>query len=193
MRPSGGGAAPRIKPMTLARGALAILVGLGVIGFIAIPSLRTTVLNGGAGLVDQVRRFIAPSIEIVHPIGAAGSSQSEGHEATKVIDTFTNTDWQALEDGPSVTLTFQEPIDLGAVFVHNGAATGFVDLRRPSRLRFAFPDGTVREIDLVDDHKPQQFTVEARSIDRVVVTVLGTNGPAGAPVALSEIEFFRSR
>lgn len=179
--------------MPLIRAGLAVLVGLGVIGFVAVPSLRNIALTGVPDLIDQIRRIVSPSLEIVHPIQASGSSELPDHEARLVIDTFTNTDWQASEATPSVTVTFQSPVDLGAVYVHSGSADAFVDLRRPSRLAFVFPDGSSKEIDLVDEHDPQQFDVAASSIEQLEIRVLSTNGPPEAPVALSEIEFFTKR
>jgi hypothetical protein len=183
----------KIEPRTLVVGALIIAVVVGAIAIIAVPSLRDSVTDTGAGIVKQVQRIVAPSLEIVHPITAGASSQVEEHGPGKLIDTFSNTEWQSREVAPSVTLTFQELLDLGAVIVHNGSATSFVDLRRPARLRFTFPDGSMKEIDLVDDHKPQEFDVSANEIGEITITVLATNGPAGTPLALAEIEFFRTR
>ena len=90
-------------------------------------------------------------------------------------------------------MTFQTPIDLGAVYVHSGTAEDFIDIRRPSKLEFIFPNGTSKTIDLVDDHKPQQFQVEANDISTLQVKVVATAGPDGTPVALSEIEFFMKK
>ena len=56
-----------------------------------------------------------------------------------------------------------------------------------------FPDGTSKTIDLVDDHKPQQFQIDANDISSLQVKVLSTAGPDGTPVALSEIEFFMKK
>ena len=179
--------------MTLLKGVLIVAVALGAIAIIALPSLRTSVADAGAGIVKQVQRIVAPSLEVVHPITAGASSQIEDHGPGKLIDTFSNTDWQSPEDAPSITLTFQEPVDLGAIIVHNGSAPGFIDQRRPSRLRLTFPDGSSKEIDLVDDHKPHDFDLTANAVDAVTIDVIATNGPAGTPVALSEIEFFRTR
>jgi hypothetical protein len=189
----GGSAGRRVRPMPLIRGGLAVLVALGIVGVVAIPSLRTMVLDGVPAIVDQVRRLVAPTLEIVHPIEATATSETADHGARRMIDTFTNTDWQSAEASPTITVRFQEPIDLGAVYVHSGSAEQFVDLRRPSKLEFVFPDGSSREIDLADEHDPQRFEISASAIEELTIRVVGTLGPADAPVALSEVEFFRVR
>jgi hypothetical protein len=184
-------------PIPLIRKVLAVLIGFGIIGAVVLPDVRSAVLNGGAGflkggngIVDQVRRIFAPTLVIVHPASASATSELKDHEAGKVIDTFSNTDWQSNEPTPTLTVTFAAPIDLAAVYIHNGTANGFVDLRRPAKLQFVFPDGKTSDITLVDDHKPQQFNIEASALKQVEIRVLATSGDAGKPVALSEIEFF---
>ena len=87
-------------------------------------------------------------------------------------------------------MTFAEPIDLAAIFVHNGTATDFVGTRRPAKLQFVFPDGKTADITLVDNHDKQQFNIEASGIKQLEIHVVATSGDAGKPVALSEIEFF---
>jgi hypothetical protein len=137
--------------------------------------------------------MFAPNYAVVHPISASATSEVEGHPASLVIDAAVNTDWQSTEATPTLTVTFQTPIDLGAVYVHSGTADNFVDLRRPAQLQFTFPDGSTKSIDLVDDHKPQQFQVEANDVKTLQVKIVSTNGPDGTPVALSEIEFFMKK
>lgn len=178
---------------TMAKGALALLVGFGIIGAVVFPSIPQMIIGGGTGFVDDIRKMFAPTFAVVHPIGASATSEVEGHGAALVIDAAVNTDWQSTEATPTLTVTFQTPIDLGAVYVHSGTADNFVDLRRPARLEFVFPDGRAQTIDLVDDHKPQQFQVEANDVKSLQVKIVSTNGPDGAPVALSEIEFFMKK
>jgi hypothetical protein len=189
----GGDADSGVKPTTIFIGLIVLALLVGAIAMLALPDVRESVVDTGSGIAQRVQRMISPSLDIVHPVTAGATSQIEDHGPGKVIDTFSNTDWRSDEATPSITLTFQEPIDLGAVIVHNGSATGFVDQRRPATLRFTFPDGSAKDINLVDDHKPQEFTIDANGISEVVVSVLSTNGPAGTPMALSELEFFRLR
>jgi len=178
---------------TMVKGAIALLVGFGIIGAVVFPSIPQMLIGGGTGFIDDIRKMFAPNYAVVHPISASATSEVEGHPASLVIDAAVNTDWQSTEATPTLTVTFQTPIDLGAVYVHSGTADNFVDLRRPAQLQFIFPDGSTKSIDLVDDHKPQQFQVEANDVKTLQVKIVSTNGPDGTPVALSEIEFFMKK
>jgi hypothetical protein len=151
------------------------------------------ILSQGTGIVDNIRKIIAPSLVPVHPIGATASSNTADHGPALAIDTFKNTDWQSTEATPSLTVTFQSPIDLGAVYVYSGRLKDFTSIRRPSQLQFIFPDGSSKTVDLVDDPKPQQLSVDANGIKGLQVKVLATAGPDGTPVALSELEFFMKK
>lgn len=197
MQPKGArGAGPGRKlPQvgTLVKGALGLLIGFGIIGAVVFPSIPQMVIAGGTGFVDDIRKLLVPTYAIVHPIGATASSEIEGHPGSLVIDDAVDTDWQSTEATPTLTITFQNPIDLGAVYVHSGTAANFIDIRRPSKLEFVFPDGSSKAIDLVDDHAPQQFQVDANDIKTLEVKIPSTNGPDGTPVALSEIEFFMKK
>lgn len=197
MKPKGakGAGASRKLPQvgTMIKGGLGLLVAFEIIGAVVFPSIPQMIIGRGTGIIDDIRKVFAPTFEIVHPIGASATSATDGHAAALVIDTATNTDWQSTEATPTLTVTFQEPIDLGAVYVHSGTAKDFTSIRRPSKLEFTFPDGSSKTIDLVDDHKPQQFNIDGNDITTLQVKVLATAGPDGTPVALSEIEFFMKR
>jgi len=198
MQPKGSkaaGGAARKPPQvgTLIKGGLGLLIAFGIIGAVVMPSIPQMLLSQGTGIVDNIRKIFAPTFEIVHPIGASATSGTENHGPALVIDTFKNTDWQSTEATPTLTVTFQSPIDLGAVYVYSGTANDFTSIRRPSKLEFIFPDGSSKAIDLVDDPKAQQFNIDASNIKSLQVKVLGTAGPDGTPVALSEIEFFTKK
>jgi hypothetical protein len=192
-QPGAKGAKKKVEVVPLIRRGLAVLIAFGIIGAVALPDVRSTILNRGGSVIDDIRRLIAPTLAIVHPISAAASSQTDGHESGMLIDQQSNSDWQSTEATPSITVTFQTEVDLGAVFVHNGTAEAFLDTRRPSKLQFVFPNGSTTDISLVDDHKPQQFDLNANDVKELEIRILETAGPDGAPVALSEIEFFQKR
>ncbi|HET9458269.1 MAG TPA: hypothetical protein VFO78_13065, partial [Candidatus Limnocylindrales bacterium] len=99
----------------------------------------------------------------------------------------------ATDATPSITVTFQSEVDLGAIFVHNGAANDFLATRRPAVLQFVAPNGSTAEISLIDDHKAQQFELNLDNVTDLEIRITQTVGPEGAPVALSEIEFFEKR
>jgi len=182
--------------MTYVRLAAGLLVVVGIFGYVGIPSVQKFVneaVGGGgiSGIVDNIRRFVSPTLEPVRPTSVTASQELKDHPGRLAFDTFTNTDWEASGTSPSLTITFKEPVDLGAVIVHSGAADTFVDLRRPASLELAFSDGTSQTLTLKDEHDPQTFDLSASKVDSVTITIVETNGPAGAPVSLSELEFFR--
>lgn len=192
-QPGAKGAGRKMEVGPLVRGVLGVLIALGVIGAVALPDVRSMLISNATGFIDDIRKFIAPTLAPVHPIGATASSETEGHEGAKLIDQRSNSDWQSGEANPSITLTFQTEVDLGAIFVHNGTAEAFLDTRRPSKLQFVLPNGSTTDVTLVDDHKAQQFELNANDVKEIEVRIIETAGPEGAPVALSEIEFFMKR
>jgi hypothetical protein len=183
------------KIMTYVRLALGLLVVVGIFGYIGVPSVQKFVneaIGGGgiSGIVDNIRRIVQPTLEPVRPTNVTASEELKDHPGRLAFDTFTNTDWEANGTSPSLTITFKEPVDLGAVIVHSGAADTFVDLRRPSKLELSFPDGSSTTLTLKDEHDPQTFDLSASKVDSVKISILETNGPANAPVSLSELELF---
>ncbi|MEI7742212.1 MAG: hypothetical protein WCK58_00525, partial [Chloroflexota bacterium] len=180
----------------LVRTVLAALVGLGLVGYLAIPSVQGTVnsfVSGGIpGIVDKIQRFVNPKLDPIRPTEVTASSEVDGHPVKQMFDTFTNTDWQGNDKVSTFTVKFKETFDLGAVIVHPGSADTFTDLRRPSKLAFDFADGTSITIDVQDVKDAQTFTsVTAGKIDSLTIRILATNGPESAPISISEIEFFK--
>ncbi len=188
---SGGGS--QLKPMTIIKGTLAVLIALGVIGVIAVPSIQGVVLGRGGAIINDIRKFFVPELVNVYASTATPSSEVQDHPGKLLIDRFKNTDWQSSEATPSVQLTFDTSFDLAAVWVHNGNADKYIDFRRPTRLSFVFPDGSATEVSLVDDHEPQRFDISANGIKSMEVKVVAMTGPADAPLAISEIEFIGKR
>ena len=188
-----------VKGRTILVGIIGLLVGLGLIGYLGVPSFKSTVdtaLGGGPQqLIGNIQRMINPQLEIIRPKpGDITSDDVVGdHAASRVSDKGSNTEWQAAGDQPSLTIAFPETTDLSNVIVTSGAAKDFTSLRRPEQIRFLFDDGTSMTIRLEDDHDPQTFDLKAAKIKSVVVTVISTYGPDDAPMALSELEFFRRK
>jgi hypothetical protein len=174
---------------------LGLVVAIGIFGYVGIPSFHGYVdqaLSGGVpGIIDKITGIISPKLTIERPVKVTASSEVNGHAADKMFDTFTNTDWQGTGDAPTITVTFKDKINLGAVILHLGNSDKFVDLRRPAKLELDFPDGTTATISPQDVHDSQTFDLGASGVDTVTIRILATNGPSGAPVSISEIEFFR--
>jgi hypothetical protein len=177
-------------------GLLGIVVAIGFLGYIGIPSIRGTIdgaLSGGPQhILDNVRKAIAPTPQIVTPTAVTSGDPSadvKDHPATLVWDKATNTDWQTNSKTPSLTVTFKDKIDLMFVLVYPGNSAKFVDFRRPSKLELDFPDGSSQVIDLADTKDKQSFSVTKDGIDSLVIKILDTNGPDTAPISISELEF----
>ncbi len=196
----GGGVRSRIRGLLKIRNlmvaGLGIIVMIGIFGYIGIPSWRGYVADftsgGVSGMVDRVRDFINPPLLPLHPDPGAVSASSEidGHEARKAFDGFTNTDWQGNGSAPDLTVTFKEPVNLGAAIVRIGNEDAFVDMRRPATLELDFSDGSSTTLTLADTHDPQTFDLGASGVTSMTIKVVATNGPDGTPVSISEIELF---
>jgi hypothetical protein len=172
------------------RWALTGLVALGLIGFVAVPSLRSIAVDAVTEGLDQVRRIVAPRLAPETPVAFAAADQLDGHPIANLFDRRRFTAWEASGDAPVATATFAKPVDLGAVILHPGLEDGFLDLRRPSRVEFVFPDGSTATFELQDVPDLQRFDLNASSVETVEIRIVETKGPAGAPVAFAEIEFF---
>jgi hypothetical protein len=194
-RPTTMSPAKRTRPTLsraafITRWALTGLVALGLIGVVAIPSLRSGAIEIATGGLDQIRRIVAPRLAPETPAAVTSTDELLDHPVARLFDRRRPTAWQAGGPNPSATATFEHPVDLGAVIIHPGIEDGFLDFRRPSRVAFAFEDGSSAEFDLEDVPDPQTFDLNAPAVDTVEIRVLETKGPAGAPLAFAEIEFF---
>ena len=174
---------------------LGLIVAVGIFGYIGIPSFQGLVngaIGGGIpGIIDTIRKTVAPTLVIERPVSITASSEVANHPASLLIDAATNTDWQGTDKAPTITAAFKDRIDLGAVILHIGSSKAFVDTRRPAELTFTFPDGSTQKIKPEDVPDSQTFDLSASDADSVVITITATNGPDAAPIAISEIEFFK--
>ena len=81
-------------------------------------------------------------------------------------------------------------MDLGAVGVTSGAnGDDFASFRRPTRIELRPEGGDPVTIDLDDTREFQSRRIDLRDVGRLRVQVLEARGPAGAPVAIRELEF----
>jgi hypothetical protein len=184
------------KGRGLVVGLLGILVFVGFLGYFGLPSFRGQVdgaLSGGPQhIIDNIRKAIAPTPEIVTPTAVTSGNPSadvKGHPPQLVWDKATNTDWQTTDKTPTLNVTFKDKIDLMFVLVYPGNSANFVAFRRPSKIEIDFPDGTSQTIDLQDTKDKQSFSVSKDGISSLTIKVIDTNGPDAAPLSISEIEF----
>jgi hypothetical protein len=196
---SGGGPLSAVRGalqgIGLVRAGLALIVGIGIFGYIGIPSFQGFVngaVSGGIpGIVDKIKGIVAPTLQIERPVSFTASSEVKNHTAAMLFDTFVNTDWQGTDKVPTITVKFKEPVDLGAVILHLGSADAFVATQRPAELDLTFSDGSTATIKPKDVHDPQTFDLSASKVTSVEIKIGAMNGPDGAPVSISEIEFFK--
>ena len=178
------------------RWAVLGLVLLGAVGYLAVPSFGSAINGGMRGIVDTVRRAVSPQLVLVHASTTKSSAATKDHPAANVTDGATNTDWQAADDGATLTFTIERPIDLGAVNLWNGAADPKTkalrtDLRRPAQLILTSQSGQSVTLDLNDIHDKQTPYFDLAGVETLTVKIAQTNGPSSAPVSLSEIEFLK--
>jgi hypothetical protein len=189
----GAAIAAGVKSVGLVRGLLGLVVMLGIFGYIGIPSVRGMVEGAVSGgpqkIVDNIRKAIAPTPQIVIPTAITASSEVDGHPATMVWDQATNTDWQGNDKAPTLTVTFKDKIDLMFLIVFPGNATEFKAFRRPSKIEVVFPDGTSQTVDLAETKDKQPFPISKDGIDSLQIRILETTGPDTAPISISELEF----
>jgi hypothetical protein len=190
-----GGLRSGMKLMTIVRSLLALVVILGVVGYVGVPSVQKFVNEATGGgptaILERIRQFIAPQLKREPPVSYEASDEVPEHGVKLLFDLNTATQWEADGANPTVTVQFKAPVDLGGIIIHSGAGKDFVDYRRPSKLELRFPDGTTTTLELDDINKAQDLRFDAGGVDEVVVRVAETNGPADAPVVISELEFFR--
>jgi len=195
----GGGLGSRLKGLLksvgVVKGGLALLMGLGVIGYVGIPSIHSQVdgaMSGGIpGLVDKVKRIVAPTLSPIRPDSVTASSEAPKHPVALAFDTYTNTDWEGTDKTPIITVNFKQPVDLGAVILHLGTQDQFTTTRRPAEIDLTFSDGTTAVLKPKDVHDPQTLDLSASKVTWVQIKVVDTAGPAGAPISISEIELFK--
>jgi hypothetical protein len=187
-----------MRGRTLIAGILAVLIGLGLIGYVGVPGVSKYVsefTSGGVpGIVNRIGAFFNPPQVLIRPVKdqLTASDERPDHPIGNLFDSRSNTDWRANGDKPSARVTFPEAVDLLSIYVYSGTAgDDFTSLRRPATLQFTFADGSSQTVTLQDIHDKQFFELKAGGVDEVTVTVASTTGPADAPVAISEIEFFR--
>ena len=185
-----GGGGGRIGKIIAAVLMLAIVVSLA--GYVALPSFQGMVNSALSGAVNSVSRIINPKYVHVYPNkgDVTSTDQLTGHPASNAFDNFSNTDWRASGQQPSVTVKFADKFDLGVMHVFSGASDNFTAFRRPKTLLFNFADGSSTTVELQDDKTMQTISVAKNGIDSFTMTVTATYGPADQPLALSEIEVY---
>jgi hypothetical protein len=197
--PKGNPLAAITKGRNAIMAVVGVLIAIGLIGYISIPSVQGTVnrfadpiMNGGPGqIIDNIKALIAPTFVTVtpDPNQVKASDELKGFEGRRAVDVFSNTDWQFNNPEAKLEVGFEQPIDLGYVIVKTGNLAAFSDFRRPTTLTLQFPDGSTQVLNLQDVKEDQPFEVKKDDLDKVTVFVSNIRGPDDKPIAVTEIEF----
>jgi hypothetical protein len=156
---------------------VAIIAAVGA--YIGVPDVQRQVNETVAGL----KRQFLPELADVTPV-------ANNANVRNVIDRNKLTWWEGDGDEPSLRLRFAPEVDLGAIIITNGAnGDDFPRFRRPSRLRFTADGGASVTLDVEDATDFRSHRIDLRDVSQLRIQVLETRGPAGAPVAIRDLEF----
>ncbi|MEU6814161.1 zinc ribbon domain-containing protein [Streptomyces sp. NPDC046860] len=169
---------------------LAVILALGVAGFLLLPA--------GRHLVEDTRDKLGKP-RAVSPSRVVATAELPGHGARLTTDGLSNRYWAIPGKGASVTYTFAKPFRFVDVIVTNGASRKAEDYGTQARalhldMEVTSEDGRVRhkELDLSDKPGEQPFAVGMSGVTTVRLTLSAPVGLSGGRhVALAEVEFFQ--
>jgi hypothetical protein len=177
---------------------LAGIVGI-VAGYAVVPAWRDMV----NGVIEGVRELVMPAADRVYTSGGTSGPAVKEHPAANAWDR-TLAFWAApFADGepPTIASGFSPPANITKILVTSGAGGDqYKEFARPRDITLDLLDaaGTVvasKSYELKDDATPQTFDVGAKDAAKVRLTVRSVYPAekAGAPVAVTEVEFFGSQ
>ena len=188
------------------RRVIAILAIVGIGTGLAVPGLRSTIMNKGSDIFNSVKRKISPSYLQVSPDNSlsTASSADPGHEATMIADGLKNTFWigAASQIEETVTVVFSPPTILAKILITSGnqeLKENFKAEARPKDIfvtAFDTAGATVKTLQITLDDKadPQKFDLEGKDVASVSVAVQSCYPVPGLHVcAISELEFFKEK
>jgi hypothetical protein len=151
--------------------------------------------------IDNVNRYW-PKIEPVRPIQAAALTSERGHPASAaVLDLDPETFWaegvQGNGEGQRIAAVFDQPVDLAAIGIYNGASSDratYLSRPRVRQIRLFFSSGGSADLTLEDEPgKFQKFNVDAdgaRTVAIQIVNVYPAVEGTSQATSLSGVEFF---
>jgi hypothetical protein len=188
------------------RRVLALLAIIGIGTGMAVPGLRSTIMDKGGDIFKSVKNKINPSFTQVSPDDtlSIASSAAPGHEATMIADGASNTYWVAAPDATeaSATVTFAPPTKLVKVLITPGDQEKKEDFKAQPRPKDMFIEaldaaGTTlktAQITLEDKADPQKFDFSASDVVSVRVSVQSCYpDPALRVCGITEVEFFKKK
>ncbi|MGH9069376.1 MAG: NADase-type glycan-binding domain-containing protein, partial [Acidimicrobiales bacterium] len=147
----------------------------------------------------SIVRAVHPTYDPVHPVVATATSSAPGHGPALAIDGLANTYWATASTGDGVgqvlTVAFAQPVSIDRVGFLLGAAgspQAYLSQPRPQIVHLAFSDGSSKDLTLQDTAKFQAFSVHARKVTEMQMTVSAVySSSVGTHASLAEIEFFQ--
>lgn len=152
-------------------------------------------------VIDGVNRYW-PKVEPVRPTKALAITSERGHPASAaVLDLDPETFWAegvpGNGEGQAISAVFDEPVDLAAIGIYNGASsdrTTYLSRPRPRQIRVFFSSGGSTDLTLEDEPgKFQKFNVNAdgaRTVAFQIIDVYPAVEGRSQATSLSGVEFF---
>jgi hypothetical protein len=178
---------------------VALIVAAAAIG--AVGPWRSTLLHRGKSLFTSARKNVAPSFNLVTPLGAAAGSTLAGHPANLLIDEIKTTYWAAAPSptggvGQFIGITFALPkqpaVNLDRINFFSGVADNFASQPRPSEVLVAYDNGQSDDLTLKNQPDVQALTLNHGQAVRgleIIIKGVYPSSSGGQSVAISEIEF----
>jgi hypothetical protein len=182
------------------RKAVMVLMMLGLVGGLAIPSVRGEVMRRSKDGFGSVQDLFNPQVSPVNPIAVASTSAVAGKEANLAADLVVNSFWAEGAEGDGVgqtiSFTFAEPTDLSKVLITGGSTDtpeNYVNNPRPKALHLVFDTGGSADLNLIDAEfrKSQGFNLKgAKGVTKVDVVISSVYpGRGGTETGIAEVEF----
>jgi predicted nucleic acid-binding Zn ribbon protein len=173
------------------------LVGMVMLGLAFVGPLSQPIKSHVGQWATDVREFVRPHYTPEYPYTATASTALSGHPAIDAIDGNTSTYWAASGPalGETLTMKFGKPVAIGRIGFLIGdqdPVAAYLNQPRPSLVHVAFSDGSSADLSLADSSSFQAFSVDAKKIKSVQVTIESIyQSQAGSNVSITEIEFFK--
>jgi hypothetical protein len=158
-------------------------------------SVNKRITSAKNTLVSKVK----PKYLQVRPTSAKASTQDPANPGSNAVDGFTNTFWiaQPTDGQPILRVTFDQPVSIDKIIVHNGRPDNYQSTSRPEQLHLIFSDGKSSDVTLKDDPGAHTYGVKSdgkiTSIDIHVLQLYKSFTPTPTGIALAEIEFFQRK
>lgn len=194
----GGGSRVFAGIRTMLLTVVATLIGFGIVGYLAVPSIR----NAADDLIHQATSAFATPIH-VYPDTVTGKALP-GHGPQFAVDKTHNLFWAAPlgAQPPSLDFRFNAPIDLTGIIVTPGAETDINGYARPKLIRITIGDAppierTLDDARLVDASGGgggkvlayQVLDLSSSKVNDVKLDVLSVYPGKRDAVAIGEVEF----